>query len=264
MELHQALKQVIRCEGQDIITDLRLINILNDLNAYQDIQGSKYILRAIIDDGFASRFCQIKSLNNQAYDLIRRFTATTGFNEDGVLKIFQSLAFGLGWINQMPVAPSPTPSPAPAPSPRPNTQPQPSSASHLNLTFSQLDNKSDSFKHKYARDAENYLDSIITVLGNPQQELGAKLSANVSFSGDYNNFDLNLEFEGGIKCKFQYSLVMIVVMKSTRGKVISKEEIYLDKSEVKQPYFVKDISFIEDDFHRVCDIAEIKIYWKKD
>lgn len=260
MELHQALKHIIRSEGQDIVTDLRLINILNDLNAYQDIQGSKYILRAIIDDGFASRFYQIGSLNNQANDLIRRFTTTTGFNEENVLKIFQSLAFGLEWINQMPVPPAPSTSPTPKPIP----QPQPFSVSHLNLTFSQLDNKSDSFKHKYARDAENYLDSIITILGDPQRELGAKLSANVSFSGDYNNFDINLEIEGGIKCKFQYNFVFVIVLKSTKGKIISKEEIYIDKSEAKQIYFVKDVKMVEDEFHRVCDIAEIKIYWKKD
>lgn len=260
MELHQALKHIIRSEGQDIVTDLRLINILNDLNAYQDIQGSKYILRAIIDDGFASRFYQTGSLNNQANDLIRRFTTTTGFNEESVLKIFHSLAFGLGWIHQMPVIPVPSPSPNPKPTP----QPQPSSASHLNLTFSQLDNKSDSFKHKYARDAENYLDSIITILGNPQQELGAKLSVNVSFSGYYNNFDINLEVEGGIKCRFQYNFVFVIVLKSTKGKIISKEEIYIDKNEAKQCYFVKDVQIVEDEFHRVCDIAEIKIYWKKD
>lgn len=260
MELHQALKQVIRCEGQSIITDLRLINILNDLNAYQYIQGSKYILRAIIDDGFASRFYQIGSLNKQANDLIRRFTTTTGFNEESVLKIFHSLAFGLGWINQMPL----TPAPSPLPTPKPNPRPQPSSASHLNLTFSQLDTKPDSFKHKYTRDAENYLDSIIMILGNPQQELGAKLSANVSFSGDYNNFDINLEVEGGIKCKFQYNFVFVIVLKSTKGKIISKEEIYIDKNEAKQFYFVKDVQMVEDEFHRVCDIAEIKIYWRKD
>lgn len=262
MELHQALKHIIRSEGQDIVTDLRLINILNDLNAYQDIQGSKYILRAIIDDGFASRFYQIRSLNNQANDLIRRFTTTTGFNEESVLKIFHSLAFGLGWINQMPM--TPPPSPSPLPSPKPTPQPQPSSASHLNLTFSQLDNKSDSFKHKYARDAENYLDSIILILGNPQQELGAKLTANVSFSGDYNNFDINLEVEGGIKCKFRYNFVFVIVLKSAKGKIISKEEIYVDKSEAKQFYFVKDVKMVEDEFHRVCDIAEIKVYWRKD
>lgn len=262
MELHQALKHIIRCEGQDIVTDLRIINILNDLNAYQDIQGSKYILRAIIDDGFASRFYQTGSLNNQANDLIRRFTTTTGFNEESVLKIFHSLAFGLGWINQMP--PTPAPSPSPLPTPKPTPQPQPSSASHLNLTFSQLDTKSDSFKHKYARDAENYLDSIISILGNPQQELGAKLSANVSFSGEYNNFDVNLEVEGGIKCKFRYNFVFVIVPKSTKGKIISKKEIYIDKSEAKQFYFVDNVQMLEDEFHRVCDIAEIKIYWRKD
>ncbi len=260
MELHQALKHIIRCEGQDIVTDLRIINILNDLNAYQDIQGSKYILRAIIDDGFASRFYQTGSLNNQAIDLIRRFTTTTGFNEESVLKIFHSLAFGLGWINHMPVTPAPSPLPTPKPTPLPRS----SSASHLNLTFSQLDNKPDSFKHKYARDAENYLDSIISILGNPQQELGAKLSANASFSGDYNNFDINLEVEGGIKCRFQYNFVFVIVLKSTKGKIISKEEIYIDKNEAKQCYFVKDVQIVEDEFHRVCDIAEIKIYWKKD
>ena len=258
MELHQALKNIIRCEGEDIVTDLRIINILNDLHAYEGIQGSKYILRAIIDDGFASRFYQTGRLNNQAYDLICRFTTTTGFNEESVLKIFHSLAFGLGWINQMPATP------APSPTPRPTPQPQSSSASHLNLTFSQLDNKSDSFKHQYARNAENYLDSIITILGNPQQELEASLSANVSFSGDYNTFDINLEVEGGIKCKFQYNIIFDIVLKSAKGKIIAKEEIYINKSDAKQRYFVKDVSIMEDEFHRVCDIAEIKIYWKID
>lgn len=37
MELHQALKHIIKTEGADIITDLRLVNILNDFNAYKDI-----------------------------------------------------------------------------------------------------------------------------------------------------------------------------------------------------------------------------------
>ena len=54
------------------------------------------------------------------------------------------------------------------------------------------------------------------------------------------------------------------MLKSTKGKIISKEEIYIDKNEAKQCYFVKDVQIVEDEFHRVCDIAEIKIYWKKD
>lgn len=161
MELHQALKHVIGAEGQDIVKDLRLINILNDLQVYQDIQGSKYILRAIIDDGFASRFQQIGSLNNQANDLICRFTATTGFNEDSVLKIFQSLAFGLGWINQMPVNPSPSPAPEAPPQPAPNGRPP--IASTLTLTSTQLISNSQDFRVNYCERATEYLDSITEV-----------------------------------------------------------------------------------------------------
>lgn len=263
MELHQALKHIIKAEGQDIVTDLRLVNILNDLNAYQDIQGSKYMIRAIIDDGFSLRFKQIGALNASANDLIRKFYTTTGFNADAVTKIFQSIAFGLGWISQMPsTSPQPTPAPAPVPSPQP--QPNPA-ASKLNLTYSQLEKKSDAFKHQYAQDAEQYLDGIIHILGNPQRELGvSNLNVNCSFSGEYNNFDLNIEVEGGIKTTFQYNLVFTIILKSPRGKIISKEEIYVDKKAAKNPYFVETVQMIEDEFHRVCDIAEIKIYWRKD
>lgn len=264
MELHQALKHIIKCEGQDILTDLRLINILSDLNAYENIQGSKYILRAIIDDGVASSFKQQGGFTTKAQDIAKRFYTTTGFNEDAVIRIFDSMAFGLGWINSMPPR-SPQPNnPRPtAPNPSSNPQPAPTVA-NLNLTSSQLDNKSESFKHKYAVDAELYLDSIIEILGDPQKELGASISANVSYSAEYNNFDFNIEVTGGIKCRFQYSFVFVVVFKSIRGKVIAKEEIYVDKGEAKATYFVKDVQMVEDEFHRVCEIGEIKIYWKKD
>ena len=264
MELHQALKHIIRCEGQDILTDLRLINILSDLNAYDNIQGSKYILRAIIDDGIASTFKQQGGFTSKAQDIAKRFCTTTGFNEDAVLRIFDSMAFGLDWISSMPSR-SPQPNnPCPT-APNPSSKPQltPNSA-NLNLTSSQLDNKSESFKRKYAEDAELYLDSIIEILGEPKKELGANISANVAYSAEYNNFDFNIEVTGGIKCRFQYNFVFVVVFKSVRGKVLAKEEIYVDKGEAKAAYFVKDVHMVEDEFHRVCEVGGIKIYWKKD
>lgn len=246
------------------MTDLRLINILNDLNAYDDIQGSKYILRAIIDDGVASSFKQQGGLTAQAKDITTRFFTTTGFNEEAVLRIFDSIAFGLGWISSMPSR-SPQPNNPYPNAPKPSTKPQPAPiATKLNLTSSQLDNKSESFKHKYAEEAELYLDSIIEILGDPQKELGASISANVAYSAEYNNFDFNIEVIGGIKCRFQYNFVFVVVFKSIRGKVLAKEEIYVDKGEAKATYFVKDVQMVEDEFHRVCEIGGIKIYWKKD
>lgn len=264
MELHQALKHIIRCEGQDILTDLRLINILSDLNAYESIQGSKYILRAIIDDGVALTFKQQGGLTTHAKDIANRFFTTTGFNEEAVLRIFDSIAFGLGWINSMPSRyPQPNNSCPATPTPSTNPQPAPNVA-NLNLTSSQLNNKSESFKHKYAEAAELYLDSIIEILGDSQTELGANISANVAYSAEYNNFDFNIEVTGGIKCKFQYSFIFVVVFKSIRGKVLAKEEIYVDKGEAKASYFVKDVQMVEDEFHHVCEIGAIKIYWKKD
>lgn len=265
MELHQALKHVIKAEGQDIVTDIRLINILNDLQAYQDIQGSKYILRAIIDDGIARRFMQIGSFNNQAQDLIRKFIVTTGFNDGSVLKIFYSLAFGLGWINQMPTPSSSQPSPAPHPQPTPNPkpQPQPNSSSHLNLTESQLDNKSESFKHRYAKDAEKYLDSIIKIYGNAEADLGVTLNVKISFVPECNTFDVNLEFRGGFKVNTDY-VTFDVVMKSTAGKVMAHQQAFIDRQTGHRPYFVESVYMAREDFKRVSDIAEIIIYWKKE
>lgn len=266
MELHQALKHIIKAEGQDIVTDLRIINILNDLNAYQDIQGSKYILRAIIDDGFAVRFRQIGSLNSQAQSMIKKFADITGFNEYSVTRIFHSLAYGLGWINTMPKTPNPNPNPIPNPSPMPGNTPTPQQtpASNLNLTFKQLSRKSDDFKRKYAKDAEDYLDSITTILGNPKLSLSTALSTNVSFNASYNFFIINLEFTGGIKCMFDDNITFYIILKSTTGKVQSYAELYLDDKDARQNYFVTNVRFSEDEFHCVCDIAEIKIYWRKD
>lgn len=102
MDFHLALKHIIRSESQDILTDIRLINILNDLNAYQDIQGSKYILRAIIVDGFAQKLLHIGRWNNDAINLASQFASITGFMPDLVEFLFKSLAYGLDWINHPP------------------------------------------------------------------------------------------------------------------------------------------------------------------
>lgn len=267
MELHKALKQIILTEGPDIITDLRVMYILSDLNAYHDIQGAKYIIRAIIDDGFADRFKQIGKLNTQAQDLICKFYTTTGFNADSVTQIFHSIAYGLGWINQLPSYssnPLPTPPPSPKPTPSPNSPRKSSGNPNLNLTSAQLENKSDAFKHNYAQDAEAYLDSLMTIIGDSKKDLGCDLIANSSFNADYNQFNINVEFEGGITQRFSQYVIVTIVIKSVQGKVMCKEEIWIDKKASKNSYFVEERVFCDNEFHRVGEVGEIKIYWKKD
>lgn len=101
MELHKALRHVIKAEGQDIIKELRLVNILDDFNAYTDLPAAKYILRAIISDGYMDKYLSIGRLNNQMEMLSQKISNNTGFNHETVILIFTYIAYGLGWIEEV-------------------------------------------------------------------------------------------------------------------------------------------------------------------
>lgn len=98
MPLHIALRNIIQTDGNNIITELRLINILDDFHAFDAIPASKYILRAIIADGYSSKLLSIGDWSNEAQSLSLRFATNTGFVAQYVNILFQSIAYGLGWI----------------------------------------------------------------------------------------------------------------------------------------------------------------------
>lgn len=104
MELHKALRAVIQTEGEAIITEVRLVNILDDFKAYLDMPSVKYILRAIIADGFAQKLLAIGEWNNEALSLVSRFATATGFMPELVETIFKSLAYGLEWIENVSIS----------------------------------------------------------------------------------------------------------------------------------------------------------------
>lgn len=99
MELHKALRNIIQTDGPEILKEVRLVNILDDFNAYQDIPASKYILRSIIAEGYTSKLLALGKWDNNAVMLSQKFSSMTGFIPESVFVIFQSIAYGLGWIN---------------------------------------------------------------------------------------------------------------------------------------------------------------------
>lgn len=99
MELHKALRNIIQTDGPEILKEVRLVNILDDFQAYQNIPASKYILRAIIADGYSTKLMSIGKWDHSADTLINKFSTVTGFIPESVSLIFQSLAYGLGWIH---------------------------------------------------------------------------------------------------------------------------------------------------------------------
>ncbi len=101
MPLHIALKHIIQTEGDSIIIEARLVRILDDLHAYDSVPASKYILRAIIEEGYSSNLITIGKWDKETVALSSRFASLTGFIPETVSIIFQSLAYGLGWLNAL-------------------------------------------------------------------------------------------------------------------------------------------------------------------
>lgn len=101
MELHLAIKQVIETDGENIVKEPRLVNILSDFQAYDSIPASKYILRAIVADGYAECMLSIGSWNTKCLALVEKFVNETGFHAEYADLIFQSIAFGLGWKKEV-------------------------------------------------------------------------------------------------------------------------------------------------------------------
>ena len=97
MELHKAIRNIVETDGQEIVKDVRLVNILSDFRAFDAIPASKYILRAVIADGYSHKLLAIGAWNSQSENLCNKFVATTGFQNDYAYMVFQSLAYGLGW-----------------------------------------------------------------------------------------------------------------------------------------------------------------------
>lgn len=113
MELHKALRHIIQTEGEGIVTETRLVNILDDFQAYADMPTAKYILRAIISDGYADKLLKVGEWNNEAKNLASHFSQSTGYMPDAVNTLFQSLAYGLGWVRRLTASSSPNSSSTP-------------------------------------------------------------------------------------------------------------------------------------------------------
>ncbi len=107
MELGKAFKVVVETEGVDVLKELRLVNILADLNAYEDVPAAKFIVRTLIGEGVTGRLLAIGEWNHAAEQLISRFILATGFMPDSVNAIVKAIAFALDWIIAPPSAKPP-------------------------------------------------------------------------------------------------------------------------------------------------------------
>lgn len=98
MELHKALKNIVNLSGVSILKEQRLVNILADFNAYEDVPSAKFIIKTIIAEGYMERLIANGKWDSNCDKLIDQFAAMTGVVKDNVSYVFESLGFSLGWI----------------------------------------------------------------------------------------------------------------------------------------------------------------------
>lgn len=98
MKFHLALNEVVRMEGKSVLNELRLVNILNDLQAFQENPSSKYILTSLIKDGYTKVLLGFDNWGIEAHQLTKKIIDSTGFSRDIVEKILTSIAYALGLV----------------------------------------------------------------------------------------------------------------------------------------------------------------------
>ena len=204
MELHKAIKSIIDTDGVEIIKDTRLVNILGDLRAFDSIPASKYILRAIIADGYAQKLLAIGTWNDDCEKFCNQFITTTGFQNDYAQLVFQSLAYGLGWLNQITLTNN-----------NPKQKQQPITGNPPATNTPKLSKK----EHK-----ESYLLSKVEFVSDLKREIGVEMT-NLSFEMDQyekRSFSLNFELKGRNKTN---TGAIYAVFYDTRNKIRSKDLI---------------------------------------
>lgn len=206
MELHKAIRNIVETDGKEIVKDVRLVNILSDFRAFDAIPASKYILRAVIADGYAQKLLAIGAWNSQSENLFSQFVTTTGFQSDYTLMVFQSLAYGLGWVNQWT---------QPKSSPVQNQQPMQGASSPRPIK-----------KLTTKEQREAHLLSKVEFLTNLQQETGLEMN-NLSFEMYDENESKCFNFNFEIKGKAKIGRVdLYAVFYDVKNKIRAKENIW--------------------------------------
>ena len=105
MVLHYIIKKIISEYGKNIVSDLRLYNILTDLNAFKyEPESIKFVLKhVLLLRGKEILHSQERSLPVQATvnQYTQYITDSCGFIENQVRYVVESIAFGIGWLTEM-------------------------------------------------------------------------------------------------------------------------------------------------------------------
>jgi hypothetical protein len=258
MELHVAVKNLVKYQGTDFILDTKFVNALVDFNAFELNPALRNITRIIIEEGYSKKLKDCGTWNLHAQSIPLEIVNLYAFNQGLTEYAIKSLAFGLGYIDKVEL-------PQNANNQQPNpiqTKPQPEI--QFNLGYKKLSKMEDEDVRIYKEAAEEYLDSIIEIKGDWEKELGAKITISSQYEIDsYNSYiSLHFEINGKITIKFEYHIGFNFVIYNTNGKIIDKTLGLLRKEDYKGFSVVETDCISEAAFKNIGNIGKIIVYWE--
>lgn len=105
--LPYAIKIVVNKYGKDVVNDIRCVNTISDVVLLDETPAVKVILRSILKEGYGRRLLELGN-NNEEWKLrIRSYSSEIsnkyGYQQDIVAYILDSITYGLGWTEVIPI-----------------------------------------------------------------------------------------------------------------------------------------------------------------
>lgn len=94
MKLHEAVKHIVVQFGRDIVKDVRLANILDDFNAYEEVPAAKTVLKAFLQGHFGDGLL-IECDEPKRKSVVAAFSSKHGFQDELVRYVVDCLCFGI-------------------------------------------------------------------------------------------------------------------------------------------------------------------------
>ena len=103
--LPQALRGIVSEMGEQVVGDVKLVNILKDICSLDDIPAADSVLKKMLADGYGTEILYI--FDNPTWEIKLRILSSkianqNGYREDITQYIIDSIAYGLGKIEEEP------------------------------------------------------------------------------------------------------------------------------------------------------------------
>ena len=96
MTFQDAIINVVKDFGRDVLTQSSLFNILNDYHAFDESRSFKMIMKTLISEGYVEQILHVEEWESCSLSLLTRSVEATGMQRNKVEYLLNSMAFAVG------------------------------------------------------------------------------------------------------------------------------------------------------------------------